>query len=89
MKESLDEIWQYYFLEKCSAIDTRKERIALKKAAVLREKANSLLNNEQKGAIDKYVDAVYEAQGLFTKKAFFKGCEFAASFLSETVYSKK
>ena len=53
-------------------------------AAELHEKANALLNDKQKETIEKYVDAVHAIEAFFTKKAFFKGCEFAVSFLLET-----
>ena len=80
----LKEIWNEYFLEECSVIDTEEERNIIKEAARLHDIANELLTNEQKDAVEKYVDALYETQNFFTRKAFFKGCEFAASFFLET-----
>ncbi len=68
-------------VEECSTIDTEEER-ELAKRAVKRHKAVSdLLTNEQNEAMDKYIEALCEMQGSFVKKAFFKGCEFATSFL--------
>ena len=35
-------------------------------------------------AVEKYVDVLCDVEAFFVKKAFFKGCEFATSFLLET-----
>ena len=40
------------------------------------------LDKEQQEALEKYVDAIYDMESLFIKKAFFKGCEFTLSFLT-------
>ena len=45
------------------------------------KKANALLNKDQQAAIETYIDALYDLESLFAKKAFFKGCEFAVSFI--------
>ena len=84
MKETLEKLWTEYLSGECAVIDTDEERALTKKAAELHEKATALLNDKQKEAIEKYVDAVYAIEAFFVKKAFFKGCEFAVSFLLET-----
>ncbi len=65
------------------AIDTDKERSLIKKLGELRKRAGELLTNEQSAAFEKYIEALYEIQYSFVKKAFFKGCEFATSYLLE------
>ncbi len=81
MKESLEKLWNEYLWEKCSEIDTNEERRLTKYAAELHEKASASLSKDQEAAVEKYVDALCDIQELFVKKAFFKGCEFAVSFL--------
>ena len=89
MKKRLENLWNEYLLDKCAAIDTYEEKALTKKAAELHEKANSLLDKEQKDAVDKYIDELSNIEALFAKKAFLKGCEFAVSFIFETVSFEK
>ena len=89
MKKTLEKLWTEYLLDECAAIDTDEERILAKKSLELHEKANALLNQDQQAAIETYMDAVYDIEALFAKKAFFKGCEFAVSFLLEANNSEK
>ena len=89
MKETLEKLWNDYLLDECAEIDTNEERNLTKKAVELHEKANALLNNEQRDAVEKYVDALCDINAVFSKKAFFKGCEFALSFLLEAAISEK
>lgn len=84
MKETLEKLWNEYLLEECAVIDTDEERKLTKNAIELYEKARVLLNKEQQTAIEKYVEALYDTEALFEKKAFFKGCEFAVSFILES-----
>ena len=83
MKETLEKLWKEYLSEECSALSTDEERGLAKEAVELHEKANALLNKEQEAAVEKYVDVLYNIEAIFVKKAFFKGCEFAVSFLLE------
>ena len=64
-------------------MDTEKEREFARKTGELHEQLNVLLNKEQQEALEKYIDAIYDMEALFIKKAFFRGCEFALSFLLE------
>ncbi len=89
MKEILEKMWNEYFREECSLIDEEEERALLKKADEAHRVANNLLTKEQLEAIEKYIDIHYEIEGLFIKKAFFKGCKFAASFFFEVGALKK
>ena len=82
--ETLESLWNEVFSEKCAAIDTEEEKELLKKAGEMHGKVISLLTKEQCDMLDQYVDAVYETQEGFIKKAFFKGCKFAASLCLET-----
>ena len=83
MKTTLEKLWNEYLSGECAKIDTDEERELMKKAVELHEKANALLNTEQKDAVEKYVDALCDTESVFVKKAFFKGCEFSVSFLLE------
>ena len=83
MKETLERLWKEYLLEECAVIETDEERRLTKKTGELHEKANSLLNKEQEEAVDGYVDALCDANALFVKKAFFKGCHFVVSIFLE------
>ena len=83
MKKILENLWNEYLLDKCAIIDTYEEKSLTKKAAELHQKANSLLDKEQKDAVDKYIDELCNIEALFAKKAFLKGCEFAVSFIFE------
>ena len=84
MKETLEQLWDEYLSEKCAFVNTDEERELMKKTVELHEQANALLNKEQQDAVEQYVDALGDNEALFVKKAFFKGCEFAVSFLLET-----
>ena len=89
MKETVEKLWDEYFLHECAEMDTEEERRLTQKAAELHETANALLDGEQKAAVETYVAALCDVEALFVKKAFFKGCEFAVSFLSEAGYLGK
>lgn len=86
MKKALEKLWNEYLLDECAVIDTDEERDLTKMAAELHEKANALLSMDQKDAVQKYVDSLWDIEALFAKKAFVKGCEFAVSFLLEAGY---
>ena len=83
MKQILEKLWNEYFSDECAVINTPEERELTKKAAELHEKVNSLLSKEEQYAVEKYVDALCDIEVEFVRKAFIKGCEFAASFLLE------
>jgi len=83
MEKALEKLWYNYLLDECGVINTEEERLAVRKSAELHEKANLLLTDEQKDAVEKFVDALSNAEALFAKKAFIKGCAFAVSFLRE------
>lgn len=88
MKETLEKLWKEYFAEECAATDTEEERALAKKALEMHKTVNELLTKEQIVATEKYIDALFEMQDSFVKKAFFKGCEFAISFLFEANFFK-
>ena len=88
MKETLEKLWNEYLANECSAISTDEERNLTRKTVELHKKANTLLNNNQISAVEKYVDALCDIEALFVKKAFFKGCEFSISFLLEALNFK-
>ena len=81
MKQMLERMWNEYFYEECAKICDAKEKEALQRAAKMRESVSAQLTKEQSEAVEKYVEALYENQIYFAKRSFFKGCEFAISFL--------
>ena len=83
MKEIIENLWSEYFEEKCAEIHTEEEKALIKKTAEMREHIDALLTKEQGEPVEKYLQVLYEFQGVCVKKAFFKGCEFAMSFLFE------
>lgn len=89
MKETPEKLWNEYLLDECAEIKTDEERKHLREIVELHEKASVLLNKQQQDAVEQYVDALYDMEALFTKKAFIKGCEFAVSFLLEARISEK
>ena len=84
MKNTLEKLWNEYLFSECAVMDTDEERVLTKKAAELHEKADALLDKEQRAAVEKIIDALCDVNAIFTKKAFFKGCEFAVGFLLES-----
>ena len=89
MRETLEKLWNNYLLDECAVIDTDEERTLTRKTVELHEKVNTILNSNQQEAVEKYVDALYNSESIFVKKAFIKGCEFAISFLLEAGNLKK
>ncbi len=83
MKKTLEKLWHEYLMDECAVMDTEEERDLTKEAARLHEKVNALLDKEQQAAVEEYVDAVCDVESILVKKAFFKGCEFAISFILE------
>ena len=83
MKKTLGKLWDEYFSDECAAIDTDEERELAQKTLILHKEVIELLDEKQASAMEKYVDAVCDLDSLFVRKAFFKGCEFAVSFLLE------
>ena len=83
MKQTLEKLWNEYFATECATLDTDEERTLLKKASEMHRKASKALSETQSDTIEKYIELLYEIQYSFGKKAFCKGCEFAASFLLE------
>ena len=75
-------------MDKCAVMDA-EEKALLKQAIELQKIANVLLTKEQSEAVERYIDALYEIQSVFAKKAFFKGCEFATSFFLEALNFEK
>ena len=85
MKQTLEKLWNEYLSDQCAAVDTDEEREGARRAVELHEEVSALLSKHQEEALEKYVDTLLELEGLFVKKAFFKGCEFAVSFFLEAV----
>ena len=89
MKKTLKKLWNEYISDECSKINTDEEQMLMRKTVELHEKVKTLLNKEQEDAVEKYTDALCDVESLFVKKAFFKGYEFAVSFLLENGVSGK
>ena len=89
MKDTLEKLWDDYFAPDCAVIETEAEKALAQKVLQLQKTAHAPLTSEQIQAIEKYIDAICELESTFTKKAFFKGCEFAISFILESGDLKK
>ena len=89
MKGMLERLWYACFAEECATIDTEEERMLAKKAIEKSAEANALLSKEQSKAVEKHIEVLFELQEALIKKAFFKGCELAASFLLEVFTREK
>lgn len=83
MKKTIERLWNEYLADDCAEMKSEEEREATKTALELHDTVNRLLNDEQREWVKKYVDAIYELNTHFTRKAFEKGCKFTASFLFE------
>ena len=81
MKEILERLWDEHLFAECAAMDTDEERALARTSVALHEKVRALLNKGQEEMVESYVDALCDMEAHFIKKAFFKGCEFAITFL--------
>ena len=88
MKKTMEKLWNDYLLDECAVMDA-EERALLEKVMEMQRVASALLTKEQNEAVEKYIEALYEIQSFFAKKAFFKGCEFATSFFLEALNLEK
>ncbi len=88
MKETLHKLWDEYLWEEGAKIDTDEERMLTRKAAELHETVDNLLNEEQRAAVEKYIEASADVEAFCVKKAFLRGCEFAVSFILEARQSE-
>lgn len=84
MKKTLGKLWNEYLFDECAAIDTDEERALLKKTVDLHEKLNALLDKEAIGILEEYAEILSTMEAYSVKKAFFKGCEFAVTFILES-----
>ena len=89
MKNTLERLWNNYLSDECAKMNTEEERLLTKASAELHQKASALLNQEQEAAMRSYVDTLCNLDAIFAKKAFFRGCEFAVSFLLEAMNLEK
>ena len=85
MKKVFENLWNEYFYDVCSSIDTEEEKALIKKAGEMHKEVTDMLSNTQNDAIEKYIEFLYEIQSFCIKKAFFKGCQFSAAFLFGTI----
>ena len=83
MKTLLEKLWNDYLADECAAMDTAEEKALTAKVAALHDQASALLTEEQRAAVDQYLDALCDLDALFARKAFVRGCEFAVAFLRE------
>ena len=80
----LEKLWDEHFSEECATVDTEEERELLLRAGNFHKALNESLSPEQREKVEKYIEATYEVQGIFLKKAFFLGCKFGVSFLLDS-----
>lgn len=83
MKEIIEKLWNEYFSDECAVINTEEEKELIQESIKLHQIENEMLTPNQIEVLERHIEVVYEIQGLFIKKAFFKGCEFAISLLLE------
>ena len=89
MKKIIEKLWNEYFADECSAIESQEEKELSKKAMEMHEKAIELLEKEQNEVVERYIDVMCEISDSFSKKAFFKGCSFALLFVFEVLSREK
>ena len=63
-----EKLWNEYFAEECSRLDTNEERELIKKAGKLHELMNETLSIEHRETMEEYIETSYAIQRLFTKK---------------------
>ena len=83
MKTLFEKLWNDYVVDECAILKTAEEKELAAKAAALHEQANAMLAEEQRAAVEQYLDALCDLDAIFARKAFVRGCEFAAAFLRE------
>ena len=83
MMQIFDKIWEEYFFEECTRIETSEEKEIIRKTAELHEKVDALLTKEESEAMQEYVDCIYDSAETFYKKAFMKGVRLAISLFLE------
>ena len=83
MNKTLEKIWNDYFSAECSTVETDDERRCLKVASEMHERITALLDSEQAQALEEYIAARCDSEEAFMRSAFFKGCAFMLSLLSE------
>ena len=83
MKETLEKLWEEYLAEECAYIDTEEERELIKNVAGMYETLKELLTKAQSDAVEEYVEAIYQMEASYVRRAFCKGCEVTASVLLE------
>ncbi len=84
MIRTIEKLWNEYLSDECADISAEEEKALTKEAIEKHDLLNKSITNEQNEALDEYLDALCAIHSDFAKKAFFKGCEFTASFLIET-----
>ena len=83
MKSLLEKLWNDYLVDECAILKTAEEKRLAARLAQLREQLHALLSAEQSAAVEQYLDALCDLDAIFARKAFVRGCEFAAAFLRE------
>ena len=58
MNEILKKLWDEYFYEECSRVNTEEERALIRIAAEMHEVANKVVTKEQSVAVENYIDAL-------------------------------
>ena len=83
MNPILESLWNEYLINEWAEQVTDEEKELMEKAEELRKEAYALLNEEQRNAVEAYVDCMLERGDITTERAFMTGCKFTVSFLSE------
>ena len=83
MKEIIEKLWNEYLMEECAESISSEENELWEQNGKFRETLYTMLPDEQKVNIDNYIEAFCNIQEKCIKKAFFMGCKFTLSFVSE------
>lgn len=89
VEDMLEKMWNDYFADECSRIDSDQERALVGQAIDLHDDLNDLLSEEECDVMEKYVDILCDINALYAKTAFLTGCKFAVSFFLEARNFKK
>lgn len=80
MKQTLEKLWNDYLADECATINSDEERKLAKITVELHEKVNSTLNEAQKNAVEEYIDALFDVEAIFLRKAFFERMRICGVF---------
>lgn len=88
MNKILDKLWNEYLIDDCAIFDTDEERGLSKRVSELHGQMAAMLDRKSLSLVEEYVSLLLELEGILSRKAFIRGCEFSASFILEVTGSE-